>query len=69
MAQIGDRVEATSPKPGRRSGVVTGISGTMMTVRWDTGVESEFIASAGALRVVGQSARGPGVGRRTGKKR
>jgi hypothetical protein len=65
MAQIGDRVEATSPKPGRRSGVVTGVNGAMMTVRWDTGVESALIAAPGVLRVVGHQAPG---GRRSGAK-
>jgi hypothetical protein len=69
MAQIGDHVEATSPKPGRRSGVVTGINGTVMTVRWDTGVESEFIAAAGVLRVVGHDAPAVSSSPRTGKKR
>jgi hypothetical protein len=69
MAQIGDRVEATSPKPGHRSGVVTGINGAMVTVRWDTGVESEFIAAAGVLRVVGHHAPAAARSGRTSRKR
>jgi hypothetical protein len=53
MAQIGDRIETTSPKAGRRSGVVTGIDGPMVTVRWDAGGESGLIPAPGVMSVVG----------------
>jgi hypothetical protein len=56
MAEIGDRIETTSPKSGRRSGVVTGINGPMVTVRWDAGGESGLIPGAGVLSVVGHQA-------------
>jgi hypothetical protein len=59
MTKIGDRIETSSPKPGRRAGVVTGVSGSMVMVRWDTGEQTEFIPAPGVLRVVGpQPAQG-----------
>jgi hypothetical protein len=51
MADIGDRV-AVASKGGSRSGVVTGVSGAMVTVRWDTGGETSLIPGPGVLSVV-----------------
>jgi hypothetical protein len=55
MAEIGDRVIVESEKVGRESrvGVVVGIEGQMIRVRWDAGRESVFVPSGGSLRVVG----------------
>ena len=50
MASIGDRV-AVASKGGPRSGVVTGVSGAMITVRWDTGDETSLIPGPGVLTV------------------
>jgi uncharacterized protein DUF1918 len=55
MAKIGDRVEVSSPKAGQpsRAGVVTAISGALITVHWDTGEETRFIPGPGVMSVVG----------------
>ena len=52
--RVGDRIEVESEKVGSptRVGVVTQVEGHMLHVRWDTGRESMFIPSAGAIRVV-----------------
>jgi hypothetical protein len=80
MADIGDHV-AVASKGGSRSGVVTGVTGTMITVQWDTGDETSLIPGPGALSVVTSPGRTPSVrtrstpaakgsssGRKTGKK-
>jgi hypothetical protein len=51
MANVGDHVEATT-KSGPRSGVVTGVSGRMVTVRWSTGEETSLIPGPGVLTVL-----------------
>ncbi len=53
MANVGDHVVVESEKVGTppRRGEVTGVSGRMLTVRWETGEQSSFIPSAGSLRV------------------
>jgi Domain of unknown function (DUF1918) len=55
MVNVGDRVVVESEKVGSatRSGVVTAVDGSMITVRWDTGGESVFVPSAGSLHVTG----------------
>lgn len=50
MANVGDRIEATS-KGAPRSGVVTAVSGVTITVRWDTGDETNLIPGPGVLSV------------------
>jgi hypothetical protein len=52
MADIGDRVTATTKKGGPRSGVVTAVSGILITVRWDAGGQTSLIAGPGVLSVV-----------------
>jgi hypothetical protein len=66
MADIGDRV-AVASKGGSRSGVVTGISGAMITVRWDTGGESSLIPGPGVLSVA-SGAKSGGTKRPAAKK-
>ena len=51
MADVGDRIAVVS-KGAPRSGVVTAISGAMITVRWDTGGETSLIPGPGVLSVV-----------------
>lgn len=60
MVQVGDRVVLESERVGRPSqtGVITGTHGELLHVRWDSGKESSFIPSAGALRVVGHESKG-----------
>lgn len=57
MAEVGDRVVLESERVGQPSqtGVITGTDGRLLHVRWDSGKESSFIPSAGALRVIGQA--------------
>jgi len=58
MAEIGDRI-AVASKGGSRSGVVTSVSGAMITVRWDTGEETSLIPGPGVLSVVTSRLRTP----------
>ena len=55
MAEVGDRVVLESERVGQnpRAGVVVGLEGPMLRVRWDDGPESVFVPSHGSLRVVG----------------
>jgi Domain of unknown function (DUF1918) len=64
MVSIGDRVLIESEKVGSatRSGVVTAVEGSLITVRWDTGSSSVFIPSAGSLTVTGKEPPSPTVG-------
>ena len=57
MAEVGARIEVTGTG-SPRMGVVTAVSGVILTVLWDTGEETSFIPGAGDLRVVsGRRAR------------
>ena len=58
MADLGDRI-AVSSKGQPRSGVVTAVSGAMITVRWDTGGETSIIPGPGVLSVVTSRRRTP----------
>jgi len=58
MADVGDRIAVVSKWPPR-SGVVTAISGAMITVRWDTGSETSLIPGPGVLSVVTGPRRSP----------
>jgi hypothetical protein len=51
MADVGDRI-AVASKGEPRSGVVTAVSGAMITVRWDTGGETSLVPGPGVLSVV-----------------
>lgn len=51
MANVGERI-AVASKGGTRSGVVTGVSGAMISVRWDSGEETNLIPAPGVLTVV-----------------
>jgi Domain of unknown function (DUF1918) len=55
MVKVGDHVQIESEKVGSptRSGVVTAVDGSLLTVRWDSGGVSVFVPSAGSLRVTG----------------
>ena len=50
---VGDRIVVESEKVGAppRRGEVVAVSGTLLTVRWETGQQSTFVPSAGSLRV------------------
>lgn len=59
MVEVRDRVVVESEKVGDppRTGVVTGVSGQLITIRWDSGGESSLIPSAGSLHVEGRKSR------------
>ena len=60
MVEVGARVMVESEKVGvpPKSGVVTGVTGPMLRVRWDDGRETSFIPAAGSLRVLPKGKRG-----------
>ena len=62
MANAGDRVIVDGRRVGqaRRTGVVTAVSGTLVTVRWDDGHVTTFAPAAGAMAV---AAKGSPIGR------
>jgi hypothetical protein len=66
MADVGDRVEVRS-KSGTRLGVVVGLSGTLVTVRWDTGGQTMVIPAPGVMSVIGRG-RAPAKKRPPAKK-
>ena len=53
LVDKGDRVIVESEKVGvePRSGVITGVHGTTVQVRWDDGHETTFVPAAGAMKV------------------
>ena len=55
MVDVGDRVQLASRKVGHepRTGVVTGVTGQVIIVRWSSGEESRLVPGPGALTVVG----------------
>ena len=58
---VGDRIVVESEKVGvpPRRGEVIGLSGSMLTVRWEDGEQTTFVPSAGSLRVEQTPGRGP----------
>jgi Domain of unknown function (DUF1918) len=58
VAQVDDQVQVVSPKLGGhvRQGVVTGVSGSLLRIRWSTGEESTVVPAAGSLRVTSPAA-------------
>jgi hypothetical protein len=64
MADVGDPIAMTSKGPPR-FGVVTAVSGAMVTVRWDTGGETSLIPGPGALSVVPRPRTGSATARPT----
>jgi hypothetical protein len=53
MVNAGDRVIVDGRKVGqaRRTGVVTAVSGTLVTVRWDDGHLTTFAPTPGTMTV------------------
>jgi uncharacterized protein DUF1918 len=56
MPEVGDRVQVHSTKGdwAPRVGVVTGVTGSLLRIRWSTGEESTMIPGPGALAVIGK---------------
>lgn len=57
MVAVGDRVQLSPGKGGQlpREGVITGVTGALLRVRWSSGEESTIIPGAGTLAVVGKA--------------
>jgi hypothetical protein len=57
MAAVGDRVHVPSRKIGEapREGVVTGLTGSLLRVRWSTGEETMILPSVGSIEVIGKT--------------
>lgn len=57
MAEIGDRAQALSPKLGQRprEGVVTGVSGRLLWVRWSSGEESTIVPAVGSVTIIAKA--------------
>jgi Domain of unknown function (DUF1918) len=56
MVEVGDRVVVESEKVGEsaRTGMVTGVVGSLIKIKWDDGTETSMVPGAGSLRVAGQ---------------
>jgi hypothetical protein len=56
MPEVGDRVRLESTKVGQaaREGVVTGVVGRLLRIKWSTGEESTIVPGPGAVAVVGK---------------
>ena len=61
MVDVGARVIVESEKVGMnpRCGVVTGVNGPLVRVRWDDGRETSFVPAAGSMQVVPGRRSGP----------
>lgn len=57
MADIGDRVQVVSSKVGQvaREGLVTGVNGAMLRIRWSTGEETTVVPAVGSITVVSRA--------------
>jgi len=57
MPDVGDRVRVASTKVGQapRDGVVTGVIGQLLRVRWSTGEESSIVPGPGAVAIIGKA--------------
>ena len=72
MPSIGDRVRLASTKVGQapRDGVVTGVNGGLLRIKWSTDEESSLIPGAGSITIVGKVRKvsGKTTAKRTTKK-
>ncbi len=57
MPVTGDRVRVASTKVDQvpRDGVVTGVIGQMLRIKWSTGEESMVVPGPGAFAVIGKA--------------
>ena len=61
MSDVGDRVRFHSRRVGEtpREGVVTGVTGQLLTIRWSTGEESMMVPGPGSLTILGKEQAPP----------
>jgi hypothetical protein len=52
MVTVGDRIRLSSMKGPIREGVVTGVTGSLVRVRWPTGEETTLVPAPGTLTVI-----------------
>lgn len=66
MPEVGDRVRVESTKVGQapRDGVVMGVVGRLLRIKWSTGEESTVVPGPGAVAVIGNEKKS--FGRTTG---
>jgi hypothetical protein len=57
MPEVGDRVRVPSRKVGEapRDGVVTGVTGQLLRIRWSTGEESTMAPGPGSLSMISKA--------------
>jgi hypothetical protein len=62
VAKVGDQVQVTSTRVGQlpREGIVTGVTGAMLRMKWSTGEESTLIPGAGSVVVIPKVRRAAG---------
>ena len=63
MVKVGDRIEIESERVGQppRQGLVIGLSGHLLTIRWEDGRESSFMPTAGSLRLATAPGEQPSI--------
>ena len=57
MVSIGDRIRLTLNKGTDREGVVTGVTGSLLRVRWSSEEETSVVPAPGTLTVLGRTAK------------
>ena len=55
MVSVGDRIRLALNKGTDREGVVTGVTGSMLRVRWSSEEETSVVPAPGTLTVLGRS--------------
>jgi uncharacterized protein DUF1918 len=62
MPDVGDRVRmhATKVDQAPREGVVTGVNGSLLRVKWSTGEETTMVPGPGSVAVIGKVRKAPG---------
>lgn len=62
MPEVGDRVRVESTKVGqtRREGLVTGVVGHLLRIKWSTGEESTVAPGPGSVAVIGKVRKSAG---------
>jgi hypothetical protein len=62
MPVVGDRIRVASTKVGQtpRDGVVTGVIGQLLRIKWSAGEESTVVPGPGAVAVMGKVRKSSG---------
>ena len=59
MIKVGDRIRLSSMKGPHREGVVTGVTGSLVRVRWPSKEETTVIPAPGTLTVLAAGKAAP----------